>query len=455
MAVMSEEARRRRIEEALSAHPADEERISLPWQNTAKVFQVVRISLDAIVLNPHSHRIRSQLESHPSRQLVDDSPYSEEAQDILAEILRSLEGFEELKTNLREEGQRDAGVISCAGLLVNANRRAVALRDLGQGYVRVAVLPPDATQQEIDELELRLQMKLELKQEYTFTNELIFVDELSTKYSRSPEQIALDLRWAPSSDTKELAKGKAKVEQAIRLLSMIRQVQEISQKRIPLTVFDEKRQALKEIDDTYQDLKKTDPDAARKVRDARQLGVLLGLGYADLRRVDQGFLSDYYIPAMEASEELAEHVSGLTSAAPSDGGEPSGLEILETPGAAPEDEPDPARMLELLAKSTGESTIEIPRGDTTVTLPRERIVDALRTAMEAATEEARTDQKAEDRLGAPIQHLAEGNRKLRKALDAYRNVAEDEDFKRGKFEYEVKKAGRNVDALKAEIAQHG
>ncbi len=92
-----------------------------------------------------------------------------------------------------------------------------------------AVLPADATQQEIDELELRLQMKRDLKQDYTFTNELLFVDELITRYNRTHEEIALVLRWAASRSPKELAKGKERVCQSVRMLSLIRQIQELGE----------------------------------------------------------------------------------------------------------------------------------------------------------------------------------------------------------------------------------
>jgi hypothetical protein len=56
-------------------------------------------------------------------------------------VLRETEGFERLKVNLAEEDQREAGVVTRAGLLVNGNTRAAALRDIDKQYIRVAVLP--------------------------------------------------------------------------------------------------------------------------------------------------------------------------------------------------------------------------------------------------------------------------------------------------------------------------
>ncbi len=153
MWTMTDEARHTAIEGALDAHQAGDELLHLPWQDSAADFQVVKLRVDTVLLNPRSHRIRAQLESHPDYKLVKEDPHSEKAQEIIAQILREGEEYEDLKTNLREVGQRDAGAITRGGLLVNANRRVVALRDLNEQYVRVAVLPANATDQDIEQLE--------------------------------------------------------------------------------------------------------------------------------------------------------------------------------------------------------------------------------------------------------------------------------------------------------------
>ena len=202
MAMMTDAARRKQIEEALDALPQETERIPLPWRNGTSIFPVIQLRLDSVLLNPRSHRIRSQLESHPKKAVVEQAPYSEESQEVVAQLLRETDGYDALKANLSQEKQREAGIITRAGVLINANTRAVALRDIEKeenckGYIRVAVLPKDATESELDELELRLQMKKDYKQEYSFTNELLFVDELLTKYSYSPVDAASHWDWQP------------------------------------------------------------------------------------------------------------------------------------------------------------------------------------------------------------------------------------------------------------------
>src|SRR5947209_2225104 len=129
--MITDAVRKEQVKRALDAHdPAREATIQMMWKNQSKVFPLVRLGLEYLLLNPRSHRIRAQLESDMQTDLIRDDPFSDEAQEALARILRETEGFARLKTNLAEEGQRDAGIVTSAGILVNANTRAVALREL-------------------------------------------------------------------------------------------------------------------------------------------------------------------------------------------------------------------------------------------------------------------------------------------------------------------------------------
>ena len=118
---------------------------------------------------------------------------------------RTAEEFAALKDSLFREGQTDPGVMTHEGVLVNANTRAVAMRefeDPAKRYIRVAVLPPTAQPSEMALLELRLQMQKELKVDYSLTNELLFIEELSNERGLSDGQIARELRISPESPRK-------------------------------------------------------------------------------------------------------------------------------------------------------------------------------------------------------------------------------------------------------------
>lgn len=450
MSAMTNEARRQAIEGALGARKPGDELLHLPWQDSSLDFEVVKVPVDTVLLNPRSHRIRAQLESHPEHKLVDEDPHSEKVQEIIAQILREGEGYQDLKTNLREVGQRDAGAITRYGLLVNANRRVVALRDLGVQYVRVAVLPANAGPQEIEQLELSLQVAKHYQEDYTFTNELLFVDDLITKHNRTHEQAALDLGWAASRDLKELKKGRDKVEEATRLYGLIRDIQHRSDYALRLTDFDEKRVHLQECGLQYQQLKAVDPEKARRVLDLRLLGIVTGVQYRRLRAVDENFLLDYLLPEMKDSDVLSGHMKILTVSGPDGDKVVPGLDILGDESAEGE-EPDPATLLELMAKSHEQSTVELPSDEGTDTVDREAVLKALQTTFETAAEQARLDDKQYDKLNAPIEHLRTANRLLERALEAYQKVASTSGFKRGKFQFHLKKVTQATKALKSAL----
>ena len=151
---MTKEGRQKRVQQALQAwegSPEPRETLPLPWRGGTQVFPVVKLEVDVPLLNARSHRLQAKLEGHPERALVEDAPWDDRAQTIVAEVLKERHrNYEKLKDSLDQEGQRDPGVITREGVLTNANTRAVGLRELGAGdkrWIRVAVLPPDASPQ--------------------------------------------------------------------------------------------------------------------------------------------------------------------------------------------------------------------------------------------------------------------------------------------------------------------
>ncbi len=180
MTLRSEAERRALISTALDAanKQVSAERIRIPWKTGEYTATVVELPVDALVLNPRSHRIKAQLESSEFRDEISATPYSLASQQAIEDILREAEQFKGLQQNLKDIGQLEPGVVTTDGKLVNANTRCVALCDNGELYLRAAVLPDDATQLEIDRLELSLQMKRDFRSDYTYTNELLFIEDL-------------------------------------------------------------------------------------------------------------------------------------------------------------------------------------------------------------------------------------------------------------------------------------
>ena len=360
--------------------------------------------VDAVLFNPRSHRIKSQLESHPKQRLVASDPYSREAQGVIHEILSLTEGFELLKANLSEYGQRDPGVVTRDGLLVNANTRLAALRDLGTDYVRAALLPSDADEHAIDRLELELQVQRDFKQDYTFTNELIFLNELLNAHNYTEEKVAKALNWAASADEKELKRGIDRVRQAVRLYAAVRYIQSLSEHAIPLTYFDDKRQALIDLDDKYESLKDADPQDAERMKHARILGILSGNFYRELRKIDGGTAVDTVINRLEEKDVLGEEVPSLTTAVPSQiiGDRTDDADLLDGGDSDAESDPDVSAIVAIVAKSYGKDQIVLPSGKS---VGRAEVLREVAESIDEAAEEMQATDRFSKNITGPVKHL--------------------------------------------------
>lgn len=458
----NEETRTERISTALEALPRNHETFRVPWRGSVERMPVIKIGLDSVVYNPRSHRIKSQLESEQAiAGAVAADPDGEDAQAGIRSLLRATRGYERLKEDLRG-GQKEPGIMTRSGRLINANTRAAALEELGEEYIEVAVLPLDATLGEIDDLELDLQVAEDFKQDYSFTNELLFVDDLIGEHNRGEREVADRLRWITSSRQPAVRAGIERVRQSVRMLAIIRSIQQASGGKVWLTDFDEAAQTLQEFDSDYESLRTKDPVAADRMKQARILGLLVNLGYERQREVDATWVETYLADAFGENELLQELVEPLAEAETADNEEGEGLEGLgelqeadETNGeGGVADAQQPHRIVSVLVAKLGESaqaeTVTLPSPDGPKEFQREAITDAVNDAMRTAADEARTAARAGDALKLPIAQAKDAGKKLAKALDAYGRVKADPAFDFDAFKQEVERAERAMDALKSD-----
>ena len=431
-----------RIAEIAAKVEESTETYAIPWQNDREALKVINLSLDSVLLNPKSHRIRAQIESHPQADILKEDPFSDPAQRIIEGILADTLDFGALVDSLRESGQRESGIITHAGMLVNANTRAVAMRQLHKDYIRVGVLPSSAVELEITELEARLQLARDLRQKYTLTNELLFIQE-QLDIGKTPEDLALLLGKAQSRNRQHLQKGVTAIEQSLRILHYIREVQEKSGGTIPLTFFDEHESALTEADRVYSAIRNVDPHEARRVRDGRMAGVLVEVPYRRLRNWDSDrFLKRYVEPEFEGDEAL----SGLTgtSVAEESSGDLEGLDILE--GAS---EPaatgavDPSELLETVARHYRTPTESEVGGGMT----RAQLYEEVQRRLTQAAEEQEEDKREEKKQSTPIILVRQARQRLDRARESLSRAALDGDFEHGNLRYEMRLLRRALDAL--------
>lgn len=455
---VSEGVRAEAIERALESLPAEHETHRVPWRGKMEKLPVIRISLDHLVLNPASHRVKSQLESAPAaRKAIEEDPEGDAAQAALAGLLVATGRFGELLQNLEDEEQREPGIVTRVGRLINGNTRAVALRELGREHMDVAVLPADANLGELYELELDLQVAQDFRQDYSFTNELLFVDDLISYEGRDEEEVAERLRWATPTKSSSIRRGAERVRRYVRHLSLIREIQGMSGGAIPLTDFDDSEQALQELDKAYEALRDRDPVAAERMKTARILGLLVELGYSRQRSVDARWVEDYLDEALSEDPVLGDVAQAVEDGAGAEGGTDSGdgFDAFEDPGGGSNGAPGVHAVVSLLTERFSQSadadTVTLPTPEGEKEFKRGEIRESIFQAMSAAVEDAKRAAKAGDELDRPIAFAAEAAKQLVKARQAYELVDGRPGFDEAALSAEVDKAERSLDALRQSI----
>lgn len=457
MTEVTNEARKTAIESAVavaekSAKEGKGTAQTVKWKNNDIVLPVASVDVDLVLLNPHSHRISAQLQSLPQnkQEEISKDPFGKSAQDAIADLLRETSGYERIKNALANDGQQDHGVLTTAGVLVNANTRVVALRELREKYVKVVVLPDDATSKEIMDLELRLQMEREVKQPYSFTSSLLFIEDLINSGNYTTVEVGQAL-YADLSDSKaDKKKASTLVELELRLLGLIREVMTSSGGVLNFLSFDDKRQALTEIDEDYQKLKNSQPEEALRIRDAQLAGLIVGIDYRKLREIDSKLMDEYVAPALAETANLADHVDTLLADVTDSSDAPEGLDLLD------EDEssngaPSLTGLYTMLAKSqeNGNVSFASASGDA-VELPRKAVAADLYGALVSAIENKQRDSRRLDDLTAPMVLLKEATRSIDKARAAYVDARSSGAFSKANFMLALQEFRRAVAELETE-----
>lgn len=457
MTVIGHEARRQLIERTLQA--GSDDRRPFGWRGQEHTWPVVSIPAADLLLNPDSHRIKAEIAALGPRvgRVIMDDPFSEEAQELIAEIIRSTKGFAVVKASLRD-GQRDPGVITRAGVIINANTRAVALRDLHgtHAYVKVHVLPDDATLTELTHLELTFQMQEDVKQEYTFTNQLLLIDDLMRQGS-TPEEIGLDLLPGldPASRV-DRQKAREHVEAEARLLALIRHVIDASGGRMTFRDFNDDRQTLLEIDQAYSSIERRTHDTARarRVRDAKLTAMVIGLGYNDVRQVDETFLDQYAMDAFLEEPELRDHATALLSAAATATEDTLGWpDFLDDEPAGNEVTLQP--VFDALVTTQEDGTVRLRgAGDSGTEISADAFRASVRSALQRGVNVKRLDNDRAGALTSPMRHLGNAAASLDRARARLSEVARHPSFDTAALREAVRKLQRAYDDMAAALHDH-
>lgn len=287
-----------RLRQAMSENGA---KITIDWRGEAKHLYVISMPVDMLYFNPDTHRIRAQRTLDPARdRAIEEDPWGEIAQDYLHDLLRKRPSnpdqmdpdYAGLREELEHDGQREPGIVSPLGILVDGNTRAAALLDIGSPNIKVGVLPEDTSRQDVNAVELSLQLRKDRRRDYSYINRLIAIDEELGR-GRTEADVAKNFniklgtlqqdRWVYIQILDAIQRSCAADGAALRLID-----------------FEQHQEKLRELHRDFMKLAKTDTDAAKRLLQSRLAMLLLDYPKTSLRLVEEDFYARYLDGRLEA-----------------------------------------------------------------------------------------------------------------------------------------------------------
>jgi hypothetical protein len=283
------------VEERLRQVMADNgAKVTVDWRGEQRHLHVIAMPVDVLYFNPDTHRIRAQRTLDPERnRVLEEQPWSEAAQQYLHHLLTRKPSNPEqvdpdytaLQEELEDFGQKEPGIISPYGILVDGNTRCAALRDLGEKNIRVGVLPTDTSQRDINAVELSLQLRRDKRREYSYINRLIAIEEELTS-GRREEDVARDFniktttlkqdRWVYQLIRDAIDRSRADGGVALREVD-----------------FEDHQEKMRELARDYIKLAQSNPDAAEQLKEVRLAMVVLNYPKTSVRLAEADFHARY------------------------------------------------------------------------------------------------------------------------------------------------------------------
>jgi hypothetical protein len=382
---------------------ASKERLS-QWPREDKMLPVVELDVTWVRFSILNHRTTGErlkmCRDRNDPHLFDGDPMGTIAQQAQYELLRSHRGFDNLKTDLRERGQQEHSVVTAEGVLINGNRRTVALRDLflldnfqKARYVRCLILPEDATADEIRLLETELQVSERFEEEYSWINRGFLIRELLNENRNNFEAVAKLMRMTPKT-----------VQDEFRKFCQIDQLVALSGGTYMHIDFEPNESAFEEL---AKHIANKSQEEAAGVRDAYFLGTLASCKYRDLRNLRRVDAAEY----VEREIESLPVLQNVLSSVPKD--DPATDEIDDLLGTAIGSNGDSGQVAKLLTIVAKKRRTETIVGGDGTSIQLESVLQQINTAVTRAAEEAGADAADEEKVKAPAKHLKDALTRVR------------------------------------------
>ncbi len=378
------------------------------WPRADKEFQVVELEVGWVRFSTLNHRTKAEQrrEIHETGQpdLFTMDPLGQTAQEAQYAILRGQAGFKDLKEDLADRGQQEHGVVTAEGVLINGNRRAAALRsllnddnNLACRYVHCLVLPSDATPSEMLQLETELQVAKDFKQDYSWVNQALLIEELYASHDRDYDRVAALMH----RKAKEIRENYEKIQQVNQLVAL-------AQGKLLHVDFEPNESAFNEL---AQYIRNKNDDEKEAVRTVYFLGTLTGVNYRDLRHLRRPDADGMVDAELRGDEQLTEVLNlAEMNANENDAG---GSLLDDVLG----DEGDVGLVQTVLkyVASLGQDSIALPSGDL---VEAADVFRQIGRAVSKAAEEAEEQRRDVSAATAPINRLERALAELARAHDA-------------------------------------
>lgn len=272
------------------------ETIRVQFRGSSLDLHVIAMPIAQLHLNPNTHRIRAQRRIDPARNArLDEAPWADESQEYLKELLKAKPSdptqadpeYAELLEELRRDGQIAPGVITRTGVLVDGNTRCVALRELGTTDIRVGILPPSADWNDINQMELRIQLRRDKRRDYPYINRLISVEEQIAAGSKE-EDVAHEWNLRPAS-----LKADRWAFQLIK--DAVARSESANGAQLTELHFNDQQESFRELHRHYTAAAAVNPDGAEQLKESRLAALMLGLPKTSLRHVEEDFHKEYLV----------------------------------------------------------------------------------------------------------------------------------------------------------------
>ncbi|MFN3972749.1 MAG: ParB N-terminal domain-containing protein [Gemmobacter sp.] len=410
------------------------------WVRPEKELPVVTLPIEWVRFSTLNHRTRAEQDREKQKsgnsELFTGDPLGDHAQAMQLKILSEQGGFDDLKRDLERRGQQEPAVVTAEGILINGNRRAAALRKLwlddhveSARYVRAFVLPADATKDELIDLETELQVSKDYREEYSWVNEALLIEEIFESSNKS---------WTKVS--KRMRLEKEKVQEQYEKLQQLHQLVALSNGQRYHADFVENNSAFREL---AIHIRGKSPQEAASVRSVYFLGTLAGTNYRDLRHlrrsdavefVREEFSNDLFLRSLLANSK--------------DGSDDEAIDYLDDVLGVDKgsEAPDLNQVLSFLAAQKPENIVTLPTGEQVAV---DQLLTSVKSAVDAAAKEASENVKDAKAVVAPTRKLDLAKENILRAGAALGKARSQSDWDEGALKAKIEEVKAAISQLES------